>query len=102
MILRQQDFRRVTNHASRGQEVRDEARVRDRAPQTARSDTTEPNVPNTQIKLMQTFKEGTGAGVGRRTVQARKSSDSIMQHIKPTGVMGAMFFRNDNSSWSGK
>ena len=38
MILRQQDFRRVTNHASRGQEVRDEARVRDRAPQTARSD----------------------------------------------------------------
>ena len=38
MILRQQDFRRVTNHASRGQEVRDEARMRDRAPQTARSD----------------------------------------------------------------
>ena len=37
MILRQQDFRRVTNHASRGQEVRDEAPVRDRAPQTARS-----------------------------------------------------------------
>ena len=37
MILRQQDFRRVTNQASRGQEVRDEARVRDRAPQTARS-----------------------------------------------------------------
>ena len=38
MILRQQDFRRVTNHASPGQEVRDEARVRDRAPQTARSE----------------------------------------------------------------
>ena len=37
MILRQQDFKNVTNHASRGQEVRDEARVRDRAPQTARS-----------------------------------------------------------------
>ena len=30
-------FRRVTNHASRGQEVRDEVRARDRAPQTARS-----------------------------------------------------------------
>ena len=31
-------LRRVTNHASRGQEVRDEVRACDRAPQTARSD----------------------------------------------------------------
>ena len=49
MILRQQDFRRVTNHASRGQEVRDEARVRDRAPQTARSD---------PLCILQTFLRG--------------------------------------------
>ena len=37
MILRQQDVRHVTNHASRGQEVHDEARMCNHAPQTARS-----------------------------------------------------------------
>ena len=33
-------FRHLTNHAPGGQDVRDEARVRDRAPQTARSEKT--------------------------------------------------------------